>query len=115
MAKNRPIRPNSLTSRSRVGHKLDLDRPVVTPSFFSVNAPTIWSTFYQNTLNNQTINTLIKTDGHRLKSEKDKNWKLKSFLSKHFLNNQLTTQVHYVVTHGKREFIKDFEFGKDGV
>ena len=38
-------------------------------------------TLYQH-LNNQTINTSIETDGHKLKSEKDKNSKLKSFLSK---------------------------------
>ena len=60
---------------------------------------------------NQTVNTSIETDGHKLKSEKDKNSKLQSFLSKHY--NQIITQVHTVKdslskhyklinTHGER-------------
>ena len=40
--------------------------------------------FISKHLDNQIINTSIEIDGHKLKSEKDKNLKLKSFLSKHY-------------------------------
>ena len=43
--------------------------------------PLITKSLYQHS-NNQTVNTSIETDGHKLKSEKDKNSKLESFLSK---------------------------------
>ena len=68
--------------------------------------------FISKHTDNQTVNTSIETDDHKLKSEKDKNSKLKSFFIKtlypdnytstHTVKESLSKHYKLINTHSER-------------